>query len=78
MVLDKHVSGSRTEEAVTDHTWPPLVGAIEASSAMLSTTKNMPMQTIMVVQIAPAGPPLAMEKVLVTTANSQVFPKTTI
>ena len=35
------------------------------------------MQTIMLIHIAPAVPPFAMEKVLVTTPNSQVLPSTT-
>ena len=56
---------------------PPAVGAMLETSDMLSTVKNMPMQTMMLTQIAPAVPPLAREKVLVTMANSQVLPRTT-
>lgn len=56
---------------------PPVVGAIEAISAMLRTQTNMPRQTMIVVQIVPAVPPLAREKVLVTIENSQVLPRTT-
>jgi hypothetical protein len=50
---------------------------MEATSARLKTPRNMPMVTMMLIQIVPAVPPFARPKVLVTTENSQVFPSTT-
>jgi K+/H+ antiporter YhaU regulatory subunit KhtT len=52
------------------------VGAIEASSAIDSITKNMPQVTTSVSQMAPAVPPLASEKMLVVRENSHVNPRT--
>lgn len=57
---------------------PPLVGAMDAISAMLKTPNIIPTHTRMVVHMAPAVPPFAIEKADVTIATSYVFPSTTI
>lgn len=49
---------------------------MEAISAIDNMTVNMPEQTTKTSQMAPAVPPLAREKTLVTRVNSQVRPRT--
>lgn len=60
-----------------DYVSPPDVGAIDAISARLSITMAIPQHTTNVNHIAPAVPPLDIEKAPRTKLNSQVSPRTT-
>ena len=62
--------------AGTNDISPPLVGAIDAISAIDNTTVHVPRQTTRVIQIVPAVPPLASEKTLTMRENSHVNPRT--